>query len=84
MKKTTQFQQSQTEQIQYIDISLIDPKSKNYRGDVTTEKPDEQLQELAQSIQSHGILQPILLRAFNDSYQVVCADIHSRMNRVRF
>lgn len=71
MKQTSSTPQ---EQIQFIDISLIDPNSKNYRGADEGQNPDQQLQELAQSIQSHGILQPILLRANNDSYQVVCGN----------
>lgn len=67
-------QKSQTpqEQIQSIDIALINADSSNYRGNNGTDQKDESLQELSQSILQHGILQPILLRANDNSYQIVC------------
>jgi ParB family chromosome partitioning protein len=53
-----------------IDIDLIDPNSEQPRTRFT----DEGLEELAQSIRSNGIVQPIVVRTRGGRYQIVAGE----------
>jgi ParB family chromosome partitioning protein len=56
--------------ISELSISLIKP-----RGDQPRKKfDDETLQELAQSIKQHGILQPVLVRPQGDEYELIAGE----------
>lgn len=43
---------------------------------------DESLQELANSVREHGVLQPILVRPLNDGYQIVAGERRWRAARL--
>lgn len=58
------------EKIKLIDISLIEPNSEQPRRDFD----EEALSELVQSIQKHGILQPIIVRKQNNGYEIVAGE----------
>ena len=53
-----------------IDIDLIDPNPEQPR----TRFSDEKLDELAASIRANGIVQPIVLRAAGNRYQIVAGE----------
>src|SRR2546421_10732645 len=54
-----------------VDIDLIEPNSFQPR----TNFNEERLEELAQSIRSNGIIQPLLVRRIdNEKYQVVAGE----------
>ena len=53
-----------------IDIDLIEPNPQQPR----TRFADENLEELARSIQSNGIVQPIVVRRFGDRYQLIAGE----------
>jgi ParB family chromosome partitioning protein len=53
-----------------LDIDLIDPNSEQPRTRFT----DEGLEELAQSIRSNGIVQPIVVRTRGARYQIVAGE----------
>jgi ParB family chromosome partitioning protein len=55
------------EEMLFLDIEKVDPP-----GDAVRDLIDpEQVRELAESIRSQGLLQPILVRPFNGRYEVV-------------
>lgn len=58
------------EKIKLIDISLIEPNAEQPRR----EFDEEALSELVQSIQKHGILQPIIVRKQNNGYEIVAGE----------
>ncbi len=59
------------EELLDIDIDLIDPNPEQPRGKYNEEK----LEELAQSIKSNGLVQPLLLRRIaNGRYQIVAGE----------
>src|SRR5262245_47820577 len=61
----------QGEELLEIDIDLIDPNPDQPR----THFPEAKLDELAQSIRSNGIVQPILLRGVtNGRYQIIAGE----------
>ena len=53
-----------------IDIDLIEPNPQQPRVRFT----DEKLDELAASIRANGIVQPVVLRAVGDKYQIVAGE----------
>lgn len=61
---------------------LIERKSDEVSIDLVRPNPDqprtlfkdEELEELAQSIQNNGLLQPILVRPYNGSYQIIAGE----------
>ncbi len=53
-----------------IDIDLIEPNPQQPRVRFT----DEKLDELAASIRANGIVQPVVLRAVGDRYQIVAGE----------
>jgi ParB family chromosome partitioning protein len=56
--------------VREIDIDLIDPNPEQPR----TRFAEEKLAELAASIRSNGIVQPIVLRAIGSRYQIVAGE----------
>lgn len=69
---------SQNEQIQNIDISQI--KANPYQPRKTFD--DEKLSDLATSIQTHGILQPIVLRQTVQGYYIVVGERRFRASQL--
>ena len=60
-----------SEEMVEIDIDLIDPNSFQPRTNFNEEK----LEELAQSIKTNGVIQPLLVRRINnDRYQLVAGE----------
>ncbi len=59
-----------SEQIKYVDISLVDAREDQPRrmfdGDA--------IEELAESVKAHGILQPLLVRQINDRYEIIAGE----------
>ena len=53
-----------------LDIDLIDPNPEQPR----TRFGEEQLEELAQSIRTNGVVQPIVVRQFGSRYQIVAGE----------
>ena len=53
-----------------LDIDLLAPNPDQPRVQID----DQKLDELAQSIRGHGVLQPILVRRVNDRYEIVAGE----------
>ncbi len=65
--------------IESLRISLIEPNRNQPRSDFDEEK----LNELAENIGQHGVLQPILVRPIgNDGYQIVAGERRWRASRI--
>lgn len=64
--------------IEYIDINDIKPNSKQPRKTFDEEK----LQELAASIQEHGLIQPVVLRKAKKGYEIVAGERRWRAARI--
>lgn len=58
------------EGITEIDVDLIDPNPEQPRSRF----PEENLNELAQSIKNNGIIQPIIVRGNNNRYEIVAGE----------
>ena len=65
------------EQIQQIPLDQIDAPKTAMRSDVH----DEGIDELAQSIQNIGLLQPVILRAVGERYEIIAG--HRRVTAAR-
>lgn len=63
--------------IRYIDINDIKPNANQPRKIFDEEK----LEELASSIQAHGLIQPIILRAVGKGYEIVAGERRWRAAR---
>ncbi len=61
---------TEKENITEIDVDLIDPNPEQPR----TRFPEENLNELAQSIKNNGIIQPIIVRGNNNRYEIVAGE----------
>ena len=59
-----------SEEVRDVDIDLIRPSSQQPR----TQFDQDRLRELAQSIQSNGIIQPLLLRRRSGAFEVVAGE----------
>lgn len=59
-----------TEELREIDIDLIQPGKEQPR----TRFSEQRLEELAQSIRNNGVIQPILVRAFGDGFELVAGE----------
>ncbi|MCS6861877.1 MAG: ParB/RepB/Spo0J family partition protein [Abditibacteriales bacterium] len=55
---------------QSIPVDMIDPNPYQPRGQIN----EEELAELAQSIATHGVLQPIVVRPLNGRYQLIAGE----------
>lgn len=69
---------SQNEQIQKIDLSII--KANPYQPRKTFD--DDRLSDLATSIQTHGVLQPIVLRQTVQGYYIVVGERRFRASQL--
>lgn len=65
------------EGILFLDINDIKPNSKQPRKNF----PDEKIDELARSIETHGIIQPIMVRPSGDGYEIVAGERRWRAAR---
>ncbi|QOX64798.1 ParB/RepB/Spo0J family partition protein [Anoxybacterium hadale] len=65
------------EGILFIDINQIKPNSKQPRKSF----PDEKIEELARSIEVHGIIQPIMVRPSREGYEIVAGERRWRAAR---
>ena len=63
--------------ILFLDINLITPNSKQPRKRFD----DEKIDELAKSIEVHGILQPIMVRKMGDGFEIVAGERRWRAAR---
>lgn len=63
--------------ILFLDINSISPNSKQPRKNFDNEK----IEELARSIEVHGILQPIMVRRVGDGYEIVAGERRWRAAR---
>ena len=72
------YTQPTPEGVQELDIHLIDTNAGQPRKDFDQEK----LQELADSIRQHGVVQPILLRQNGDRYVIVAGERRFRAARL--
>jgi len=72
--------QGQTTQdgINYIDINEIKPNKNQPRKMFNSEK----LQELADSIQEHGVIQPLIVRTIDNGYELVAGERRWRAARL--
>ena len=72
------YTQPTPEGVQEVDIHLIDTNAGQPRKDFDQEK----LQELADSIRQHGVVQPILLRQNGERYVIVAGERRFRAARL--
>ncbi|MBR0598432.1 ParB/RepB/Spo0J family partition protein [Sinanaerobacter chloroacetimidivorans] len=63
--------------ILFLDINNIKPNSKQPRKHFD----DEKIEELARSIESHGIIQPIMVRSAREGYEIVAGERRWRAAR---
>lgn len=63
--------------IHFLDINSISPNSKQPRKRFDEEK----IEELARSIEAHGILQPIMVRKIGEGYEIVAGERRWRAAR---
>ena len=63
--------------IYFLDINIISPNSKQPRKFFD----DEKIDELAKSIEIHGILQPIMVRKVGEGYEIVAGERRWRAAR---
>lgn len=59
-----------SDKVEQIELTLIGGNPNNPRKHY----PEEAIQELADSISLHGVIQPITLRKVEDGYQIVCGE----------
>ncbi len=65
------------EGILFLDINEIKPNSKQPRKNF----PEEKIEELARSIENHGIIQPIMVRPAGEGYEIVAGERRWRAAR---
>jgi ParB family chromosome partitioning protein len=63
-------EQSSDEELREVDIDLIQPSPQQPR----TRFSDERLEELAQSIQNNGVIQPVLLRSRSTGFELIAGE----------
>lgn len=66
-----------SEKIEILDITLIVPKEDQPRKYFD----DDSLKDLAASINSHGVIQPIIVRKLGNSYQIVAGERRWRASK---
>ena len=72
------YQQPPEESVKEIDVNLIDTNSSQPRKSFDKEKLDE----LANSIKNHGIVQPIVVRRTGERYTIVAGERRYRAARI--
>lgn len=65
------------EGILFLDINEIKPNSKQPRKNFAEDK----IEELAKSIETHGIIQPIMVRSFGGGYEIIAGERRWRAAR---
>ena len=65
------------EGILFLDVNDIKPNSKQPRKNF----PEDKIEELARSIETHGIIQPIMVRPFGEGYEIVAGERRWRAAR---
>lgn len=65
------------EGILFLDINDIKPNSKQPRKNF----PEDKIEELARSIETHGIIQPIMVRPSGEGYEIVAGERRWRAAR---
>ncbi|MDD3169697.1 MAG: ParB/RepB/Spo0J family partition protein [Eubacteriales bacterium] len=65
------------EGIQLLDLNDIKPNSRQPRKNF----PDDKIDELARSIETHGIIQPIMVRLAGEGYEIVAGERRWRAAR---
>lgn len=76
--KDERIQRQENEQVQMIDISLIKPNPYQPRKTFDSER----LNDLADSIKQHGVLQPIVLRQTVKGYYIVAGERRFRASKI--
>lgn len=61
---------SDTEEVKQIPVEKIVPSPYQPR----TVFDDQRIEELSQTIKTHGIIQPIIVRSMNDSYEIIAGE----------
>lgn len=69
---------SETERVLELDLDQIDPNPHQPRGRFE----GKQLEELAASIESNGVLQPVVVRRNGDRYQLIVGERRFRASRI--
>lgn len=69
---------AETERVKDLSIDSIDPNPNQPRGSFD----EDHLRELAASIRSHGVLQPVIVRRDRDRYQLVIGERRYRASRM--
>lgn len=64
--------------LQEIDVNLIDPNPFQPRKSFD----DDELAELAETIEKHGLIQPIAVRKVGDRYQIISGERRTRATRL--
>lgn len=68
--KEAVLEQNKSEQVQEIPVERIVPN----RFQPRTVFSDERIDELAQTIQTHGMIQPIVVRKIEDQYEIIAGE----------
>ena len=76
--RLNQDENGNTIQVKKINLDLIDPNPYQPR----TEFNEEELVELAETIEQQGLIQPITVRKFNGRYQIVSGERRTRAARL--
>ena len=63
---------------QIVDINLISPNPYQPRKEFS----DEKLNELAESIRIHGVIQPLLVREYQGKYQLIAGERRLRASKI--
>lgn len=68
--KAPDFEENENEHVQEIPVTRIVPN----RFQPRTVFSDERIDELSQTIQSHGMIQPIVVRKIEDQYEIIAGE----------
>jgi ParB family chromosome partitioning protein len=71
-------QENEKDRILEIDVNLIDPNPFQPRKFFS----DDELVELAETIEQHGLIQPIVVRKVGDRYQIISGERRTRATKL--
>ena len=71
-------QENEKDKIVEIDVNLIDPNPFQPRKFFS----DDELVELAETIEQHGLIQPIVVRKVGDRYQIISGERRTRATKL--
>ena len=74
----TPAQENEKDKIVEIDVNLIDPNPFQPRKFFS----DDELVELAETIEQHGLIQPIVVRKVGDRYQIISGERRTRATKL--